>query len=66
MRPPLKLLALLLLPLGFACSGDEGSAAGDVTTEATTPELVDFAGLQERLMPSGQEKALLVNFWATW
>jgi len=58
---PLALLGLLL-PCG-ACDGTTDSGA---STAIATPELVDLDALNDRLVPRGQEQALLVNFWATW
>ena len=40
--------------------------ARDSGAVAVVPEVVDFHGLEQRLEPSSGEKALLVNFWATW
>ena len=49
------------LLLASACAVPEPTVA-----EPTVPEVVDLQALQERLEPSSGEKALLVNFWATW
>lgn len=59
---PLVAFGLLL---GTACASDYTSE--DISTaEIVVPEVVDLAGLSKHLEPTGSEKALIVNFWATW
>lgn len=52
-------LPALLLATAAACAASEPQVP-------VVPEVVDFHGLEQRLEPSSGEKALLVNFWATW
>jgi len=53
--------ALLVATAATACAASE-----PIVAELMIPEVVDFQALMARLEPSSGEKALLVNFWATW
>ncbi len=48
--------ALLLAAVPAACG----------VSQPPVPEVVDLPALEARLRPAAGEKALLVNFWATW
>ena len=69
-----RLLGALILAgaglvTGCATEGGGDSSGSGGTAEPSapvTPDVVDLAALTERLAPAGEEKALLVNFWATW
>ncbi len=58
---------LALLASLAACSAESAGSASLLRPDApVTPEVLDFDELIERLEPSGQEKAVIANFWATW
>ena len=44
-----------------ACAGEELPPLS-----GPAPEVVTLDALKARMTPSGGERALLVNFWATW
>jgi hypothetical protein len=63
-RRPLLLGALAL---AAACSAHTASPSIAVKPDGPiTPDVVSMEALTARLEPSAGEKALLVNFWATW
>ncbi len=63
---------ILAAGLGLGSCATEGAGTTDLSASVikpdapVTPDVVDLAGLQARLTPSSGEKALLVNFWASW
>jgi hypothetical protein len=58
---------LALLAGLLACSAETAGSGNLVRPEtAVTPEVLDVEALIARLEPSGQEKAVIANFWATW
>ena len=54
-------LGLAALPLVSACSAAEGPGADPLAMRVLT-----HAELEQAVLPQGDEKAVLVNFWATW
>ncbi len=67
MHSPSSALAagLATLVLAFGTVSCESGAAGTASSPSA-PVVVDATALTEHLRPTGSERALLVNFWATW
>jgi len=71
-RAALSVLLGACALFGSACGGgDPAGASTDASTDAgqALPEVppgVDLAALLEEVRPRDGEKAVLVNFWATW
>ena len=53
---------IALAPLGAGCA----PAAGNATASAEGMRVLDQAQIEKAVLPQDGEKAVLLNFWATW